>query len=241
MKEHLRKYFEVWWKPVLTFVIAACIFVFGLLKESKFINDTFDYVIVFLILVVLISAVYQFFIRKWYLGILQILITTGVFFCLSFFLMYYPNDFFADNLKIPDDIEFERPVNLDSFENSKALDSLSNSKNKNLTFKLVNVSQPGIYNYFFWYQPTELGAIFIKAYEITQNQELSTKTLKSRSRIEIRELVDSVVVFGEKFTIYEGDWGKEYGARIEVWFEPKSGKPPYQIIKKNYIIEGWMR
>ena len=42
------------------------------------------------------------------------------------------------------------------------------------------------------------------------------------------------------FTIYEGDWGKPYAARFELWFKPVNGGHERKLIEKNYKIEGWM-
>ena len=49
--------------------------------------------------------------------------------------------------------------------------------------------------------------------------------------------------FGAKagFTIYEGDWGKPYAARFEVWFEPDSGKDQRKLAERVFKIEGWQR
>lgn len=49
--------------------------------------------------------------------------------------------------------------------------------------------------------------------------------------------------FGAKagFTIYEGDWGKPYAARFEVWFKPDSGKQERKIAERIFKIEGWQR
>jgi hypothetical protein len=41
-------------------------------------------------------------------------------------------------------------------------------------------------------------------------------------------------------TIYEGDWGKPYAARFEVWFKPDNGGNEQKLFQKNYKIEGWM-
>jgi hypothetical protein len=43
------------------------------------------------------------------------------------------------------------------------------------------------------------------------------------------------------FTIYEGDWGKPYAARFEVWFFPDNGGKERKLIEKNFKIEGWQR
>ena len=43
------------------------------------------------------------------------------------------------------------------------------------------------------------------------------------------------------FVIYEGDWGKPYAARIEVWFVPDSGEDERKLIDRIFKIEGWQR
>ena len=40
---------------------------------------------------------------------------------------------------------------------------------------------------------------------------------------------------------YEGDWGKPYAARLEVWFTPDSGGPDRKLMEKTFKIEGWQR
>jgi hypothetical protein len=49
--------------------------------------------------------------------------------------------------------------------------------------------------------------------------------------------------FGAKagFMIYEGDWGKPYAARFEVWFKPDSGKTERKLAERVFKIEGWQR
>ena len=49
--------------------------------------------------------------------------------------------------------------------------------------------------------------------------------------------------FGAKrgFTIYEGDWGKPYAARFEVWFRPDMAKTERKLAERIFKIEGWQR
>lgn len=47
--------------------------------------------------------------------------------------------------------------------------------------------------------------------------------------------------YENEFTIYEGDWGKPYAARIEVWFRPDSGKPERKLMERVCKIKGWQR
>ena len=108
---------------------------------------------------------------------------------------------------------------------------------------MYNSFQPGLYEYDIWINSKERGIAYLKAYEITKNIELSSDRLKKRSSIRIEKTNDSIVRFGTKdiFTIYEGDWGKPYAARFELWFKPDNGGAERKIIEKNYKIEGWQR
>jgi hypothetical protein len=103
--------------------------------------------------------------------------------------------------------------------------------------------QPGIYSYDFWCSKIESGTVYLKAYEITQVYALSEETVKSGSELKIQNSTDSLVRFSApySFTIYEGDWGKPYAARFEVWFKPGSGQTERKLLSKNFKIEGWMR
>jgi hypothetical protein len=42
-------------------------------------------------------------------------------------------------------------------------------------------------------------------------------------------------------TIYEGDWGKPYAARFEVWFKGNEDQRERKLMEKVYKIEGWQR
>ena len=47
--------------------------------------------------------------------------------------------------------------------------------------------------------------------------------------------------YENEFKIYEGDWGKPYAARIEVWFCPDFGRTERKLMERVCKIEGWMR
>ena len=63
--------------------------------------------------------------------------------------------------------------------------------------------------------------------------------MTNRSQILVENL--NRQVYSGEFTIYEGSWGDNYGARIELWYKPANGNSEYKITQKNYIIEGWQR
>jgi hypothetical protein len=122
-------------------------------------------------------------------------------------------------------------------------DSVSNRQITEIEFQLYNSFQPGLFEYDFWIGEIEKGTIYLKAFEITQEHALSVNRLSKSSSVKIHNPTDTIKKFGttSNFTIYEGDWGKPYAARFEVWFKPDKGGRERKLLSKNYKIEGWMR
>ena len=176
-------------------------------------------------------------------GLLILLLTIVVllFLLAKFFEIQSKPDGFADNLKIPDNIQISYPKN--DGENRRQSDWPTFPKGTTADFQLYNSFQPGLYKYDFWKGKIESGTIYLKAYEITQNYALSESKLSKESSIQVKNDKDHILRFGtaSDFTIYEGDFGKPYAARFEVWFKPDIGGLEKKIIEKNYIIEGWQR
>lgn len=222
-------FLKTWWKPIVLYLIIYAIYLSGLLNVNKIIVEIFDWLLFFSIIIVIISSVYILFKSRWYYSFLQLGILGITMFDLMTFLMFYSNDFFADDLEIPKNIKFEKPkINIDTL--------IARKEN---TFEIKNGFQPGIYEYYFWYKPKEKGQLYLEVIEITQNVQLSVKQIKDRSLVHVKPN-DSLQLFHKEFTIYEGDWGKFYGSRISVYFKPDN-KPEQKINEKNYIVEGWMR
>ena len=103
--------------------------------------------------------------------------------------------------------------------------------------------QGGIYHYELWANPGEAGEVYLKAFEVTKGTPLSKDRLPRRSAERIGWSDDPEEKFfaGTEFTIYEGDWGQFYAARIEAWFKPDSGEPERKLAERVFKIEGWMR
>ncbi len=207
----------------------------------------------FSFLLLLVSTIYQGFKRKWWKFILTFLffcVAIGALFIYSFALLFVGpyfdgTDRWADNLTIPDNIQIEIPVELhyNGHLNRNKPDSITNRQVTEIDFQLYNSFQPGLYEYDFWVGKIESGIIYLKAFEITQEYALSTHKLPARSSIKIHNTTDKIQKFGttSHFTIYEGDWGKPYAARFEVWFKPDNGGNERKLLTKNYKIEGWKR
>ena len=110
-------------------------------------------------------------------------------------------------------------------------------------FRLLTEMQPGIYGVAYSINPGEPGSVYLKAFEVTKGTPLSGESLEAESNTRMTWSADSSERFGAKagFTIYEGDWGKPYAARFEVWFTPDSGKPDRKLAERVFKIEGWQR
>ena len=105
----------------------------------------------------------------------QIGISFLLFKFFSFIFMYSPPDYYGTHKKIPEGIEIYESIEKEPTENDFI----------NYDLVLVNSFQPGIYGYYTDYNPTELGYFYIKAFEITSNDNLSEERIKERSKIEI--------------------------------------------------------
>ena len=110
-------------------------------------------------------------------------------------------------------------------------------------FHLLEGMQPGIYGVNYSLNPGEAGSVYLKAFEVTLGTALSPDDLKHSSETRMTWSSDPKERFGAKsgFTIYEGDWGKPYAARFEVWFKPDSGGPERKLAERIFKIEGWQR
>ncbi|MGY6650418.1 hypothetical protein [Wenyingzhuangia sp. IMCC45574] len=186
----------------------------------------------FLIFILFFIEIYR---RNWHAVLVCFLFGFFLFF-ISFVVSFSDPDFYAVRLEIPENIEFKKPLELKTKEE---YEDLKKSSFSDLRFELINSFQPGIYEYMFWYTPKQDGSVYLKVFEITQNDPLSVPRLTDRSKMKVAKGESTLV--NKDFTIYEGDWGQYYVARIEVWFAPENNREEYKLIEKNYIVEGWMR
>jgi hypothetical protein len=108
-------------------------------------------------------------------------------------------------------------------------------------FRLLTGRQPGIYTVAYSLNAGEAGSVYLKAFEVTQGTPLSAAPLEEKSKTRMTWSSTPEERFGAKagFTIYEGDWGKPYAARFEVWFDPDSGSGERKLAERVFKIEGW--
>lgn len=121
--------------------------------------------------------------------------------------------------------------------------ALATANKTGVPLMLQNGMQPGMYVARYTLNPGEPGLVYLKAFEVTQGTPLSTDSLRAASEKPMTWSKEPSEKFGAKagFMIYEGDWGKPYAARFEVWFKPESGAPERKLAESVFKIEGWMR
>lgn len=153
-----------------------------------------------------------------------------------------PNeDNWADDLEIPSQVPVYMP---DKFTFTGELRSCDVSVQQSCDFYIKESFQPGIFTYQICIGKVDPGTIFLRAFEITQNAPLSVEHLKTASAINVDNPTDQIVQYNlpsDHFKIYEGDWGKTYAARFELWHKATSSGLETKLVQKNYIIEGWQR
>ena len=155
--------------------------------------------------------------------------------------MFADIDHFADDLKLPEGVVLSEPVDYTSDENLKNRQSDPPSATGDIL--LYRSFQGGLYEADVWCNPGEAGQVYLRAFEITRGDELSSSALRERTeqlaKFDAKE--GRPFLHRMDFTIYEGNWGQYYGARFEVWFKPSDGTPERKLLEKNYKIDGWMR
>ena len=239
--------FDKWIQPIFFWTISIALVITSSLINNNLLSNVSLFVLSVALIGLAASAIYQFFNKRWLKGVLTGLLFCGTIFefilygILVFVIETVDGDKWADNLTIPSNIQLDEPLALTN--DFKRPASMLEITKTTTDLQLYKSFQPGLYEYDFWTGRIENGTIYLKAYEITQEYALSTNRLRERSSVKIYNKTDSIVKFGTKtdFTIYEGDWGKPYAARFEVWFKPDNDDEERKLFEKNYKIEGWMR
>ena len=161
---------------------------------------------------------------------------------LGLFLSSAPTGF-AEQYPIPEDLEYHTPLKMHypPKEYDDEVEKYVCQTDSTTYLQIRDGHQGGIYEYSFFYPQLPEGTIYLRCYEATTNLPLSEKRIKKSSSQQIPGSTGfSCHVRGKRFTVYEGDWGKYYAARIEVWFKDTNGNEK-KLTEKIYAVEGWMR
>ena len=175
-------------------------------------------------------------IKKIFLIILSIIgILIIIFLGLLSYDYYQESKFY--NVHIPDNLNFDKPV---EYFSKKQLDSIKSIK-VNKEKIIVTGYGYGGYNFYMWHKPTEKGEIYIKAFELTQNVQLSEWKLSNRTRNLISELSNEYKLYEGNTVIDEGTFEKYYPTRFELWFKSQQTGFERKLTDKSYVIDGWDR
>lgn len=239
----LEYYFEKWWRPALIFGVSVLIYALCVWLNVSPIDQYAFGLCLLSFFGLILSGLYRLAIKEWWYGIItMILVGLSVFgfFIYSFavfFTIQYSPDHYADHLVIPQNIRIHEPLH-----------QAPASVPADPDFFIYNHIQPGQYRYTFWTEEIEEGKVFLKAFEVTNDDPLSPVRVKDRTTLPVFNPSGSLVRFPSDqhtqnneahFTIYEGDWGKPYAARFELWFVPERSGIGRKLAEKIYKIEGW--
>ena len=238
MKKAFIYFFEKWWRPLLFFGIIAAFLIINSELNIRILKKPLGFLSNVSAIILLISFCYQLYKRRFLKGFatLFIVFTASL---LSTMATMIDGDHWADDLEIPSGIQLDDPANKgDYVRPDRTVEIYKNQTD----LALYNSGQPGMYEFDFWTGKIDSGTIYLKAFEITQEEELSTDWVKENTEIPIYNEYENIIKFSStrNFTIYEGDWGKFYSARFEVWFKPNAGGEEIKLFQKNFKIEGWM-
>lgn len=149
-------------------------------------------------------------------------------------------DGYAREHSIPKGLKYNVPLKSDYGEvfHEVSVDS----KDRNSYLQIWDAHQGGIYVYDFYYPSLPKGTVYLKCFEVTENDPLSAGRVKGASSVAHEATKSfSKIVDKQEFTIYEGDWGEYYAVRVEVWHCDASTKKETKLFEKIYRMEGWMR
>ena len=168
-------------------------------------------------------------------GIIFIGCLIGIFALGIGYYSYEESKFY--DIEIPQNLNFEKPV---EYYSNKQVDSLKKLNVNSEKIIIVGNGYSG-YDFFIWHKPVEKGEIYIKAFELTQNIQLSEEKLRTRTVNKIIELGENYEFYRGSTVIDEGTFENFYPARFELWFKSKSSGNEIKIAEKNYVIDGWDR
>lgn len=239
MKQFILKY---WWALIVALLTFAVIFDVLIYTSYDILLLIVLGIMLLLCVGIVISWVLLIKSKKWCESILSFISSAIVILAFTFISavlsLYGPlTDDFGKNHSIPEGQDYSIPYDMESRQIESA-DSL----NTDSYLQIQNDFQGGIYLYDFYYGALPAGDIYLKCYEVTENLPLSEERILEASKVSIeRSTSFTQLVSKQKFTIFEGEWGDYYAARIEVWHRDADTQQEQKLYEKVYRVEGWMR
>lgn len=239
MKQFILKY---WWALIVALLTFAVIFDVLILTSYDILLTIVLGIMLLLCVGIVISWVLLIKNKKWRESIVSFISSMVIIIAFTFIsaimALYGPlTDNFGKNHSIPEGQDYSIPYEME-FRQMESADSL----NIDSYLQIQNDIQGGMYLYDFYYGALPAGEIYLKCYEVTENLPLSEERILEASKVSIEHSTSfNQLVSKQKFTIYEGEWGDYYAARIEVWHRDADTQQEQKLCEKVYRVEGWMR
>ena len=239
MKQFILKY---WWALIVALLTFAVIFDLLILTSYDILLTIVLGIMLLLCVGIVISWVLLIKNKKWRESIVSFICSMVIIIAFTFIsaimALYGPlTDNFGKNHSIPEGQDYSIPYEME-FRQMESADSL----NIDSYLQIQNDIQGGMYLYDFYYGALPAGEIYLKCYEVTENLPLSEERILEASKVSIEHSTSfKQLVSKQKFTIYEGEWGDYYAARIEVWHRDADTQHEQKLYEKVYRVEGWMR
>ena len=234
---------KFWWIfPILS--IGFSLMMIPLLSnEYEETASVLTVLVLLLIIVQLIIFLLCLIKKAWWRAVGSAICGIVSFFVFSYAMLFFAfydssrPDLFGKEHPIPEGMAYEIPNN-----NNAPVKPITDTLSKDDYLQIWDGIQGGIYLYSFYYPSLPDGEVFLRCYEVTENVELSTTRLQKASTIEVKNHTGfGLIADMQQFSIYEGEWGDYYAARIEVWFRNASTGEETKLMEKIYRVEGWMR
>ena len=106
-------------------------------------------------------------------------------------------------------------------------------------FQVKESKTPGLFDLKAWANPQDSGELYIKAFDTSTNERLSSENMRLRSLRLAAWSDDPGVLFfyDAEISVYEGDAVHEYEARFELWHRNPEGEEK-KVLETLEIIKG---
>ncbi len=226
---------RLWFCFPLLGILSLLLSIYDLSQVPSFLDYVCNALLIISLVTTLSSWVVLLMHRKWWQALLSVVVTLiswAILFPMLFWAAISAPDGFGAEHKIPDGFAYELPS-----------DSGEVVASDTSTYLQVSGGY-GSYCYSFYYTGLPAGKIFLKCFEATENIPLSEDRIPERSAVSLGSTEDfpfHQLVDHRCFTIYEGEFGDYYAARMEVWFRDTTSGAERKLMEKVYRVEGYMR
>ena len=243
LKQKRNFFVKFWWIFPIVNLVSALLIVPSANHNLWGLTSALFIVFVVLLVVQGIIFIYCLCKKEWWQSVgsaIGCIVCFIAFYIISFIYLIVSSsqpDPFGKEHPIPEGMEYEIPLN----ENAP-VEVIVDGFSEKECLQVWNDFQGGLYQYSFYYLELPDGDVFLRCFEVTENIELSTSRLRKASTVKVIDHTEfGMIADKQNFTIYEGDWGDYYAARIEVWYKNARTGKETKLLEKIYRVEGWMR